>query len=48
MRGGRQPQGERPLCAPALLRLIDERSTAFRAAVASAPGLDTRGRPAPE
>ncbi|MFF7368739.1 maleylpyruvate isomerase N-terminal domain-containing protein [Streptomyces tricolor] len=29
-----------------LLRLRDERSTAFRAAVASAPGLDTQGRPA--
>ncbi|MET7573253.1 maleylpyruvate isomerase N-terminal domain-containing protein [Streptomyces sp. NPDC005492] len=33
---------------PALLRLIDERSVAFRAAVASAPGLDAKVPTCPE
>ncbi|MGV9266211.1 maleylpyruvate isomerase N-terminal domain-containing protein [Kitasatospora sp. NPDC003701] len=33
---------------PALLRLIDERSTAFRAAVAAAPGLDAQVPTCPE
>ncbi|MFD7917128.1 hypothetical protein ACFV30_41725 [Streptomyces sp. NPDC059752] len=33
---------------PALLRLIDERSTAFRAAVASAPSLDVQVPTCPE
>ncbi|MFG2905368.1 maleylpyruvate isomerase N-terminal domain-containing protein [Kitasatospora sp. NPDC048286] len=33
---------EKNLEFPDLLRLIDERSTAFRAAVAAAPGLDAQ------
>ncbi|MFB7550375.1 hypothetical protein [Streptomyces sp. NPDC056154] len=33
---------------PALLRLIDERPTAFRAEVASAPGLGVQVPPCPE
>ncbi|MGK3937044.1 uncharacterized protein (TIGR03083 family) [Streptomyces canus] len=36
------------LAFPALLRLIDERSTAFRAAVASAPSLDVQVPTCPE
>ncbi|MFG3204907.1 maleylpyruvate isomerase N-terminal domain-containing protein [Streptomyces sp. NPDC048192] len=39
---------EETLEFPDLLRLIDERSTAFRAAVASAPGLDARVPTCPE
>ncbi|MEU9092561.1 maleylpyruvate isomerase family mycothiol-dependent enzyme [Streptomyces sp. NPDC048428] len=37
-----------PLEFPVLLRLIDERSTAFRAAVASAPSLDVQVPTCPE
>ena len=36
------------LAFPVLLRLIDERSTAFRAAVASAPSLDVQVPTCPE
>ncbi|MFD8076240.1 maleylpyruvate isomerase N-terminal domain-containing protein [Streptomyces sp. NPDC059718] len=39
---------EKTLEFPDLLRLIDERSDAFRAAVASAPGLDVRVPTCPE
>ncbi|MEH0829248.1 MULTISPECIES: maleylpyruvate isomerase family mycothiol-dependent enzyme [unclassified Micromonospora] len=39
---------EKTLEFPALLRLIDERSTAFRAAVASAPSLDVQVPTCPE
>ncbi|MFJ7205426.1 maleylpyruvate isomerase family mycothiol-dependent enzyme [Streptomyces sp. NPDC098789] len=39
---------EKNLEFPALLRLIDERSTAFRAAVAAAPSLDVRVPTCPE
>ncbi|MFI5982850.1 maleylpyruvate isomerase family mycothiol-dependent enzyme [Streptomyces sp. NPDC051555] len=39
---------EKNLEFPALLRLIDERSTAFRAAVAAAPGLDVHVPTCPE
>ncbi|NYF58992.1 maleylpyruvate isomerase N-terminal domain-containing protein [Micromonospora purpureochromogenes] len=39
---------EKTLEFPELLRLIDERSTAFRAAVASAPSLDVRVPTCPE
>jgi uncharacterized protein (TIGR03083 family) len=39
---------EETLEFPVLLRLIDERSIAFRAAVASAPGLDVRVPACPE
>ncbi|WP_393059866.1 maleylpyruvate isomerase N-terminal domain-containing protein [Streptomyces sp. LN549] len=38
----------KPLEFPVLLRLIDERSTAFRAAVASAPDLDAQVPTCPE
>ncbi|MGW2371891.1 maleylpyruvate isomerase N-terminal domain-containing protein [Kitasatospora sp. NPDC001683] len=41
-------QGDNTLEFPVLLRLIDERSTAFRAAVASAPGLDVQVPTCPE
>lgn len=39
---------EKNLAFPEMLRLIDERSTAFRAAVASAPGLDAGVPTCPE
>jgi uncharacterized protein (TIGR03083 family) len=39
---------EKTLEFPDLLRLIDERSTAFRAAVASAPSLDVQVPTCPE
>ena len=39
---------EKTLEFPDLLRLIDERSTAFRAAVAAAPGLDAQVPTCPE
>lgn len=39
---------EKTLEFAVLLRLIDERSTAFRAAVASAPSLDLQVPPCPE
>jgi uncharacterized protein (TIGR03083 family) len=39
---------EETLAFPVLLRLIDERSAAFRAAVASAPGLDVQVPTCPE
>lgn len=40
--GGRTSGVEKNLDFPDLLRLIDERSTAFRAVVAAAPGLDAQ------
>lgn len=39
---------EKTLEFPVLLRLIDERSTAFRAAVAAAPSLDVQVPTCPE